>query len=195
MTIEEKLIHFQKTAMESARLKSNSLIDECTAGLDQIFADFKGEKDRQAQLRIQTETDRLTMDANKQLHEELLSIKREFTNYSNDLKNRLFSDVSNMLEEFMKTPDYDKWLLKHIRQALDFAGDEEIIIYIDPADEKRLYDLEKQSGTQLSVSKYTFFGGIRAVIPDRHILIDNSFETRLKEEKENFTFRGSIHGE
>ena len=180
--------------MESARLQSNAIIDEYEKGLETIFTDFKTEKDRQAKLRIQTETDRLTLDANKQLHEEQLQIKREMTKHVKDLENRLFSDVSNMLEEYMKTPAYDKWLIKHIKKAKDFARGEEITIYIDPADTDRLYHLEEQTQTQLSISKYSFFGGIRAVIPGRHILIDNSFETRLKEERENFRFRGNQNG-
>ena len=33
-----------------------------------------------------------------------------------------------------------------------------------------------------------FLGGVRAVIPEKNILIDNSFETLLNEERENFIF-------
>ncbi len=194
MTIEEKLVHFQKKAVESARLQSNSVIDEYTAGLESIFEDFRMEKDRQAHLLIQTETDRLTQEANRQLHEEQLQIKREFTKYTGELKEKLFTDVANMLEEFMQTPDYEAWLVKRIKEAKEFARGEEIVIYIDPADSQRLLHLQEQTHTQLSVSKYSFFGGVRAVIPGRHILIDNSFETKLREEKENFTFRGITNG-
>lgn len=195
MNVDENLIHFQKTAMESARAKSNSIIGEYTESLDSIFADFKAEKDRQANLRIHTESDRLTLEGNKQLHDEQLNIRRELTSYVRDLKERLFSDVSNMLEEYMETSDYEKWLVSHIKQAKQFAKGDEIIIYIDPHDEKRIYSLEEQTQTHLTVSKFSFFGGIRAVIPEKHILIDNSFESRLKEERENFTFGGNRYGQ
>ena len=38
------------------------------------------------------------------------------------------------------------------------------------------------------MSEYSFMGGIRAVIPARHILIDNSFQTKLSEAKRDFRF-------
>ncbi len=190
MNVETKLTHFQKTAIESARLKSDSILKEYTDSLDTIFADFKTEKDRQAALRIQTETERLKLEGNRLLHEEQLKIRQELGLYVRDLKERLFSEVSTMLEEYMKTSDYEQWLVSHIKQAKKFAKGEEIIIYIDPNDEKRLYSLEEQTRTHLTVSRFSFFGGIRAVIPGKNILIDNSFESRLKEERENFTFGG-----
>lgn len=194
MNIQDKLIHFQKNAMESARLQSNSMIDEYTEGLEKIYQEFRAEKDRQAQLQIQSETDRLTSESNKTLHEQQLAIRRELTDHINDLKQQLFSEVSNLLEEFMNTPAYEDWLVDHIKKAKKFARDEEIIIYIDPNDEKRLFSLEERTYAHLTVSQYSFFGGMRAVIPSKHILIDDSFETKLKEEKENFTFGGISHG-
>ena len=36
---------------------------------------------------------------------------------------------------------------------------------------------------------------IRAVIPEKNILIDNSFETLLNEERENFIFHGGVEHE
>ena len=44
----------------------------------------------------------------------------------------------------------------------------------------------------IQISEYSFSGGCRAVIPSRHILIDNSFRTRLEEARENFHFDLSL---
>ena len=43
-------------------------------------------------------------------------------------------------------------------------------------------------GIAIRISDYSFLGGIRAVIPGRHILVDNSFQTRLEEARHNFKF-------
>lgn len=45
-----------------------------------------------------------------------------------------------------------------------------------------------ETGCDIRVSQYPFSGGTRAVIASKNILIDNSFETKLKEAGENFQF-------
>ena len=40
----------------------------------------------------------------------------------------------------------------------------------------------------IKVSEYSFNGGTRAVLPGKHILIDNSFQTKLDEARHEFKF-------
>ena len=40
----------------------------------------------------------------------------------------------------------------------------------------------------MKISEYSFDGGIRAVIPSKHILIDSSFKTKLEEARHEFKF-------
>ena len=51
-------------------------------------------------------------------------------------------------------------------------------------------ELEAKVQAPITVSQYSFSGGMRAVIPSKNILIDHSFETKLIEEKERFVFKG-----
>ena len=80
-------------------------------------------------------------------------------------------------------------------------------VYIDifsldgyPADEKKLHNLAMQHQADVRISEYSFLGGTRAVIPGKNILIDNSFQAKLAEARENFQFDsaaqtgGTIHG-
>lgn len=63
-------------------------------------------------------------------------------------------------------------------------------IYINPSDAWKKAALEARTGAVLTVSKEDFIGGMRAVIHDRHILIDNSFSSSLQEEYDKFLFLG-----
>ena len=56
-------------------------------------------------------------------------------------------------------------------------------------DEPKKQELEAATGASLTVSEYSFNGGIRAVIPGRKILIDNSFQAKLEKARREFTFR------
>ena len=88
----------------------------------------------------------------------------------------------------MGTGDYERYLIAQVRAAKEFAGDDEIQIYIDPADIDKKNSIAAAANTTVMVSKYGFGGGIRAVIRSRGILIDQSFETKVKEAAEGFVF-------
>ena len=90
----------------------------------------------------------------------------------------------------MKTEAYEDFLIRCIRQAKNFAGEDEIIIYINPSDEKKRSALENAARVTLTVSAEDFIGGIRAVIRSRNVLIDNSFRTQLRNEYDKFLFLG-----
>ena len=92
----------------------------------------------------------------------------------------------------MATPEYQQLLISQIREILKFAGNEEVTIYIDPADRSCLSSLIAAVNHPLTVSEYSFSGGTRAVIPGRHILIDNSFAAKFDAAKKNFTFDGGV---
>ena len=80
-----------------------------------------------------------------------------------------------------------------MKQAVEFAGNDQMIIYLDPVDEDKLNRLALHNGNaELRISEYSFTGGTRAVIPARHILIDNSFQTKLEEAREKFHFDLSL---
>lgn len=195
MTTEEKLSHFQEFTMQDARNKSNALLDEYNSSLEKIFEEHKEHKLRQAQLEIKTETESLERSKNKELSKQNLHIKRKITRKQDELKDKLFVEVRNLLADYMATPEYNELLIKQIKAAKEFANDLDVIIYIDPADSKRLSSLELAANASLTVSEYSFSGGTRAVIPAKNILIDNSFETKLLEVKENFSFNGGISNE
>lgn len=195
MTIEEKLKHFEESSLERARAKSLELIAEHQAALEQIEQEHKEIKTRQAKLQIKAETEHLKQQMNMALSKEQLQIKRRITLQQNELKETLFTEVRAKLEEFMNTREYEQLLLSQIREILAIAGQEQVIIYIDPADSLRHSALQAECRVPITISAYSFLGGTRAVLPDRHILIDNSFATRLEEEKEAFTFDGGTSDE
>ena len=69
----------------------------------------------------------------------------------------------------MTTSAYQKLLIREIKEVLEVAGEDEVTIYIDPADESMLTSLHAATNTALTLSQYSFGGGIRAVLPSRHI--------------------------
>ena len=194
MTTEEKLQHFTMYAREEARNKSNTMLREYTDALEKIFQEHKEKKKRQADLEIKTETARLVSENNKQASEAQIEIRRMLSKRQAELKDKLFVEVKDMLARFAETREYHQMLVRQFREAMEFAGGEEIILYIDPSDAQIQYSIEAEIGAPVTVSTYSFQGGTRAVLPARNILIDNSFETKIAEAKEHFQLKGgAVH--
>ena len=193
MNTEEKLQHFYDLSIESAKEDAQKLIDTQQNALDQLFDEHIETKHRQAEAELKAESDKLKRDFNKDISSEQLKIKRQLSEVQNNLREKLFLEVSEKLSAFKDTPDYKDMLLRQVKDAVDFSDGDDMNIYIDPSDEKYLAVLKEQftnSNIAFYVSKELFGGGMRAVIRSKNILIDDSFLTMKNDAKEKFNFDG-----
>ncbi len=188
MTTEEKLQHFMDTSLAAARSESNQLLTAHKEAMDKLYEEHVATKQRQAQLQLVMEEKNMEKERNKRLSAEQLKLKHETNKRLYELKETLFAEVRMKLSDFMTTEDYRRLLLKQIQDIKAFAGDSNYTIYLDPADELLKFELERTTGIPLTLSAYSFSGGTRAVLADRNILIDHSFESKLAGLKDHYTF-------
>ena len=106
------------------------------------------------------------------------------------LKEKLFADVRVQILKFMESPRYEEYLCTKIEEAVCFAEHDEIQIYLSKEDEPRLKSLTVKTGFPLKLSDESFIGGIKAIIPEKNILIDNSFEEGYQAAYREFKFDG-----
>ena len=188
MNLDVKLDHFYQSVIDEATQESESIIVDYQASLKKIYDEKKAELEQKAQARLKVESDNINREKNKQLSNEAVEIRKAIGAKTQELTDSLFVDIENKVMEYMSTPDYDKLLEAQITSAYKFAKGDEITIYINPSDSSKLESLQKATGATLTISNVDFMGGTRAVIQSRHVLIDNSFATKLAEEKHNFQF-------
>lgn len=190
MTLEEKMTHLQTSSMEQARAEGNAIIDSHKEALEKVLADHKREAIHQSKLRIMEEKTRAKLELNQAKAKFQLEQRRKRGKVQQELKDQVFEEVMQLVTEYMKTAQYDTFLVKCIRQAEEYAGDNLVTVYINPSDANKQAELEKKTGVSLTVSKEDFIGGVRAVIQSRNILIDHSFATQIRDEYEKFLFLG-----
>lgn len=192
MTTEEKLKHFYAVSMDSAREEARKALSEYRENLEKEFQEHKTLKQEAAQHQFKIESENAARQINKALSAEHLHIKREISKKQQELREKLFGEVREMLEAFTRTEAYVQWNADQIREALKIAGTDQVQIYLTPSDEPLLERLSKETGAALLISDTPFLGGIRAVIPGKNILIDNTLLTLYEAEKENFNFDGGL---
>ena len=192
MTIDEKLQHFYEVSVEEAKEDAAKAIQEHRESLSQMLEDHKTARRQSAEAEVKAEAEHVRREINKALSAEQITLKRGWSRKQEELKETLFVEVQEKLADYMATQEYQQLLISQIREIMKFAGNEEVTIYIDPADQPCLSSLTAAVNHPLTVSEYSFSGGTRAVIPGRHILIDNSFAAKFDAAKKNFTFDGGV---
>ena len=190
MTIDEKLSHFYDVTIEDARAKAAGILEEHRKALAQMTEKHKADSQENAQVQIKAETANARREINKALSAEQLTIKRDWTKKQNELKEKLFAEVKTQLENFRNNPDYPAYLESKIKEALDFAEQDKINIYISPEDSALLPDLVERTKAFITVSAEDFLGGIKATIPHKNILIDHSFAGNFQAVYKEFKFDG-----
>lgn len=186
MTIEEKLVIFEESAINAATEKRIEIVSEYEKNLKADYENKKHLLDEKAELKLKSQSEELKRKSNQMLSTELLNAKRLTSEKAVALTNTLFDDVKNKLLEFKKTPEYEKLLVDQILYAIDFAENMPMTVYLDESDKMLAGKLWRLTNQDLTISETPFIGGTRAVIQDKNILIDNSFLTRMNELKDEF---------
>ncbi len=190
MTTEEKLQYFMDSALEDSYKQQKEVLDEYQAALNKIFEEHKASTLQKADMELKYESERIRMEANKTFAKEHLHIRRKLIKKTNELTEQIFEEVDTLLNDYKNTEDYIQLLEKQISNAVAFAGNAEMIVYLDPEDKDKKPMLEKATFAVLTISETSFGGGTRALIPSRNILIDNSFESKINDARANFHFSG-----
>lgn len=192
MTTEEKLQHFYEVSMDTAREEATKVLDEYKAALETEMERHKQEKQAASESQFKIDSDNAAREINKALSAEHLHIKRKLSKKQQKLKESIFAEVEDMLGAFSKKPEYIDWLEDKVKQSLEIAENDSVQIYLTKKDSEKAEELAKRTGITPLISETDFLGGIRAVIPEKNILIDNTFLTALESEKERFNFDGGF---
>ena len=192
MTTEEKLQHFYEVSMDTAREEATKVLDEYKAALETEMERHKQEKQAASESQFKIDSDNAAREINKALSAEHLHIKRKLSKKQQKLKESIFAEVEDLLDDFSKKPEYTDWLEDKIKQSLEIAENDSVQIYLTAKDSAKAEELTKRTGITPLISETDFLGGIRAVIPEKNILIDNTFLTAFENEKERFNFDGGF---
>lgn len=192
MTTEEKLQHFYEVSMDTAREEATKVLNEYKTALETEMERHKQEKQAASENQFKIATDNAAREINKALSAEHLHIKRKLSKKQQHLKESIFAEVEDLLEDFSKKPEYINWLEDKIKQSLEIAENDSVQIYLTAKDSAKAEELKKRTGITPLISETNFLGGIRAVIPEKNILIDNTFLTAFENEKERFNFDGGF---
>lgn len=184
MTLEEKLENLSLAVLKDATLQSEALIREYQENIEHSLKTHEEELTKRNQEEYEYQYAKLEREKNKAISQAMLESRMLITKKNEELSKKLFDFVTIKLLEYKKTKEYENYLLKLIDTAINFSNGHEMTLYIDPSDASLKDFLEKKSKKTITISDENFLGGIRAIMTEKNILIDESFSTKITEEKE-----------
>ena len=181
MTIDEKLQHFMDVTTEKVNAENAKQMQEYEQGLEKVYEDYKETALRKSELALKLKEESLKKQMNADLAAEQILIREQTGKLLRELDEKLSSEVKGKLERYMATSEYETYLVNQAREIVKFADGDDVTVYIDPEDICHKNAISAGANVAVTVSEYSFGGGVRAVISKRGILIDQSFDTKLKE--------------
>ena len=129
MTIDEKLQHFYEVSLEEAREDAAQAIQEHKKLLSEKLEEHRQLSRQNAEAEVKAETEHVRREVNKALSAEQITLKRDWSKKQEELKEALFGEVSTKIRDFMSTSEYETYLCQKIKEAQDFAENDEIHIF------------------------------------------------------------------
>lgn len=186
MNLNEKLQNFYSSVIDNATAQGTDIIEEYKISLEKTYDERRQAALKKARDTYRMEHDAIIREKNRRLSHLTIDLKRRVIEHTSDFTDKIFEEVKERLIAYMESGAYKNYLKARILEAYEFARGDDIIIYINPSDEALKPILEEETGLDITISNRDFFGGMRAVIPSRTILIDHSFVTKLSEARDSF---------
>ena len=186
MGSEEKLQQFYENIIRNIDDKAQNELSEYAASLQPQLEEYRNLAAETARHAQQLEAENLKKAARQEVSKEVIACKHLLAQKEADYIEKVFANTLEMIDGFRKTQDYKRLIKKYIYEAIEFAKEDELIIYLDLDDSDFKQEFEEEFGREIRVSSYSFGGGLRALIPERNVLIENSFSSKLQEQLQIF---------
>ena len=184
MEINEKLEVFFGAAIGAANSQSESMLDE----QKNIYQSAMEEHEQSCRDALKSSRriflERQKKEVNRRNAEQTMAWKKDYQALKEQKTEELFEMVKEKLLSYRRTDAYEAFLLAQIGKAKEFAQGEDLTVFISPSDQERQAVLEEKSGCRVEIAEDEFSGGMRAVIPAKNVLIDESFAERMKRARE-----------
>lgn len=141
------------------------------------------------QKEIATKKSQIISDIAKRAQEsrQKLFIKR------NEIVDSVFADAKAKLLNYTSTEQYKEYLTKSANEIAEYFGDKNCVVYIKESDNDKV-QLLKSIITNCSIEEDESIqiGGIKAYCENMSVMLDDTFDSKLENERVYFTESSNI---
>lgn len=170
----------------------NRYAEQQKAQITQEIEDYKNTKIEQAtQQGLQDAYDLIREDITRRkavivndLAQKQLELRNELFRERQSLADSVFDQAKDKLIAFTKTEDYTAFLKRSLDMIKSNCGASHCVISLSPSDEdKRDLIRDALPDARIDTDNHILIGGIKANCPDLGILMDDTLDSRLEEQR------------
>lgn len=187
MNADTKLEKLLSIVLKDAVAEKDKILSDLMQRKEQEYGTRELEILQTAYQKIQKNKAQIEKDCNERVSKTVIEGKQKLFLVREEIVSDVFAAVRNKLESYTKTEEYRKYLHTQLDNALELLGEGRIEVKVTPND----YDLTVRlcSGRpEITVEKLpeSAIGGLTAQNLDKHIMIEETFSSKLEEQKDYF---------
>ncbi len=184
MNVKEKINVFSQLAIKEAEGKRDDMMAQINDEFEAACREYERDARKAAESDIREQQFRLEKKKHKEILAAKADVKKSIYELQSQLIDELFSKVEMNLGIYVETEDYVKGLLNDIRK-LSLKYRSAIELYVCARDTVHAEKIKELPNITIMTDD-SLIGGFRAVIPDKGLLVDCSYSSRLDSLKTNF---------
>lgn len=188
MKVSEKMDIFYQATIDAANEQAGKMLQEYKETYEDGLEEYEKQRKKAMETGMRMAKERLRKRVNRETSEEMLKAKMEYHARQEEKKEELFELVQRKIDAYRKSDAYPAYLKEKVQRAVAFADGNTVVVSLDKDDEEYLDMLKNEFQCEWKISDTPFGGGIKAVIPEKNVLVDESLGTKFAAEKEHFSF-------
>lgn len=183
---EKKLSSFKSLIMRDIEEKKELYDKELKEYQTMLESSAKDEALQRAYGVIQREKNAVIKECREKESRFAAEKKKELLKYRDEILNKIYSRLSERLEEYRKTAEYEQFMIKTVVDGKNALGGGKVVAYIDKSDAFMAEKLEAATGVKTEVSDTDIIGAARVKSMTKNMICDNSLAEKLEENKTEF---------
>jgi len=194
--ITRGLTSITKEILEDAEKEAEKIILRAEAEADRILKNAKEKAERRYNAIIRDGKERIRVKERQMISLFDLESKNRMLRAKEEIINEVFDEALKRLQRYTLTEDYMNCLFRLILEASGQIRSDTLIIRLNERDskiltEEKINEFSRRMGIKLIKSEETVdcIGGVIVMTPDERIVVDNTFENRLRLLKDSLRVR------
>lgn len=178
---EEKLKAFSDMALRAAIVQKQEILGEIKEQINQLQTKTTQETLKKAEQELKLETEKAVRKKNEAISRVNLENKKIVIEKRKELIAQMYENVKGLILDFIKTADYENWLVKQIEAAKETLAGDNLAVYISARDEALKQSIAQKTNLKVEIDEEISLGGCKTVNLDKRTLIDDTLQKKLEE--------------
>ena len=185
--IDQVFLYMKDEIERQAKNEEKFILDEVKALEEEAYESMKAEAKKDAELRLKQEEEEMSSNAASEISESHIERTKKLISKRDEYVKAIFDQARKELIDFANSDEYASFMDEKIKKISE-SFNEDSIMYVNSKDLGMKDELLKAFGKtiKVEVSEDITIGGFIVVNKEAHLVVDETLDFALENQKEWF---------